>query len=80
MAGALRKPVIGLFRGRRPEHANRYPQARVIFGADHSCDSVCQWNHCQVEPCRQLNALSIDEVLSEIKRVYEERRVINAGN
>jgi lipopolysaccharide heptosyltransferase III len=66
MAGALGKTVIGLFRGRRPEHANRYPQARVIFGADHSCEKFCQWNRCRAEPCRQLNAISTDEVLNEI--------------
>ena len=66
MAGALGKTVIGLFRGRRPEHANRYPQARVIFGADHSCEKFCQWNRCRAEPCRQLNAISIEEVLNEI--------------
>jgi lipopolysaccharide heptosyltransferase III len=63
MAGALGKPVIGLFRGRRPEHANRYPQARVIFGSEHSCEKLCQWNRCQAEPCRQLNAISTDKVL-----------------
>ena len=72
MAGALGKPIIGLFRGRRPEHANRYPMTRVIFGNDHSCERFCRWNHCRAEPCRQLDALSTDEVLSEIKRVYEE--------
>ena len=66
MAGALGKPIIGLFRARRPEHAKRYPQARVIFGADHSCERSCRWNHCQAEPCRQLNAISTYEVLNEI--------------
>jgi len=80
MAGALGKPIIGLFRGRRPEHANRYPRTRVIFGADHTCERFCQWNHCQAEPCRQLDALSIDEVLGEIMRVYEKQPVINTGD
>src|SRR5262249_17893673 len=75
MAGALGKPIVGLFRGRRPEHANRYPRTRVIFGADLSCERHCRWNHCQAEPCRQLDALSIDEVLSEISKVCEEQRV-----
>lgn len=63
MAGALGKPIIGMFRARRPEHANRYPQARVIFGSDHSCEKSCRWDRCQAEPCRQLNAISTDEVL-----------------
>ena len=80
MAGALAKPIIGLFRGSRPEHANRYSRTRVIFGADHSCERFCRWNHCQAEPCRQLDALTTDEVLSEVRKFYEEQRVINAGN
>lgn len=80
MAGALGKPIIGLFRGRRPEHANRYLRARVIFGADHSCEKLCQWNRCRAEPCRQLNAITTDEVLNEIGKVYEEQRVINIGS
>src|SRR5262249_46765781 len=66
MAGALGKPIIGLFRGRRPEHAGRYPQARGILGDDSACEKFCQWNRCQAEPCRQLNSLSIDEVLSRV--------------
>lgn len=65
MAGALGKPVVGLFRSRRPEHANRYPQAKVIFGSDHSCEKFCRWDRCQADPCRQLNAISTDEVLHD---------------
>ncbi len=72
MAGALGRPIVGLFRGRRPEHANRYPQSRVIFGADQSCERHCRWNYCQAEPCRQLGAVSTDEVLSEIGIVTEK--------
>ena len=72
MAGALSKQVIGLFRGRRPEHAGRYPRLRIILGADSTCDKFCQWNYCQAEPCRQLNSLSSDEVLSEFRRVFIE--------
>jgi heptosyltransferase I len=66
MAGALGKPIIGLFRGRRPEHANRYPRARVIFGAYPSCEEVCRWDSCRAEPCHEINAISIEEVLKEI--------------
>jgi len=72
MAGALGRPIIGLFRGRSPGHANRYPQTRVILGADHSCEKLCQWDRCHVEPCRQLNAISTDEVLNEIIGVATE--------
>jgi ADP-heptose:LPS heptosyltransferase len=72
MAGALGKPIIGLFRGRSPGHANRYPQGRVILGGDHSCEKLCRWDRCHAEPCRQLNAISIDEVLSEINGAVTE--------
>jgi ADP-heptose:LPS heptosyltransferase len=76
MAGALGKPVIGLFRGRRPEHADRYPQARVIFGFDHSCEKSCRWDRCQAEPCRQLNAISTDEVLHDTCAALQQSHLI----
>jgi ADP-heptose:LPS heptosyltransferase len=75
MAGALGKPIIGLFRGRRPEHANRYPHAKVIFGPDHYCEKSCLWNHCQAEPCRQLNAISTDEVLYDTCASLQQRHL-----
>jgi len=75
MAGALGKPIIGLFRARRPEHANRYPHAKVIFGPDHSCEKSCLWNRCQAEPCRQLNAISTDEVLYDTCASLQQRHL-----
>lgn len=71
MAGALGKPIVGLFRGSRPEHAGRYPRARILLGRDGACEKLCQWNRCQAEPCRQLNALSVEEVLNEAMRAHE---------
>ncbi len=67
IAGALERPLVGLFRARRPEHAGRYPQARVVFGQDASCARRCEWNRCRTTPCRQMNALSVGDVLEAIQ-------------
>ena len=67
IAGALRRPLVGLFRARRPEHAGRYPQAKVVFGQDASCARRCEWNRCRTTPCRQMNALSVGDVLEAIQ-------------
>jgi ADP-heptose:LPS heptosyltransferase len=67
MAGALGRPIVGLFRGSRPEHAARYPRARVLFGQDAACDVQCGWNRCHAAPCRQLTALRVDAVLDAIE-------------
>ena len=66
IAGALGRPLIGLFRARRPEHAARYPQARVVLGQDSTCQARCRWDHCRELPCRQLSALSVGEVLDAV--------------
>lgn len=71
IAGALNRPSIGLFRARRPEHANRYPSAQVIFGTDPSCNSKCTWNRCQVAPCRQMSNISVSQVLQQIQSLLD---------
>ncbi|HKI18638.1 MAG TPA: glycosyltransferase family 9 protein, partial [Isosphaeraceae bacterium] len=67
IAGALERPLVGLFRARRPEHAGRYPQAKVIFGQAPTCTQRCEWNRCRTTPCRQMNALSLSDVLEAIQ-------------
>jgi ADP-heptose:LPS heptosyltransferase len=67
VAGALGRPLVGLFRAKRPEHANRYPQARVALGQDSACDMNCRWDRCQTTPCRQMSALSVRDVLEAIR-------------
>jgi len=67
IAGALRRPLVGLFRARRPEHAGRYPLAKVVFGQEPACSRQCQWNRCKELPCRQLNALSVGGILNAIR-------------
>jgi ADP-heptose:LPS heptosyltransferase len=63
VAGALGRPLVGLFRAWRPEHAARYPQARVAFGEDPSCERRCRWDRCQALPCRQLLSITPGQVL-----------------
>ncbi|MBW3599046.1 MAG: glycosyltransferase family 9 protein, partial [Planctomycetes bacterium] len=67
IAGALGRPLVGLFRARRPEHAHRYPQARVVFGRYQNCQSECQWHQCSRVPCRQLESISVADVMSLVR-------------
>lgn len=66
IAGALGRPLVGLFRGRRPEHANRYSQARVVFGQNNLCAAECRWDSCRVQPCRQMADISAGMVLTAL--------------
>ncbi|WP_352431621.1 glycosyltransferase family 9 protein [Pyrinomonas sp.] len=66
IAGALHKPIIGLFRARRPEHAAAYPMARVVFGRDAECEAECDWDRCKEIPCRQMLSITVQEVLKVI--------------
>lgn len=71
MAGALRRPLVGLFRKRRPEHADRYPQARVLLGQNTDCESHCRWDHCVSTPCRQLAAITVADVVDAMARALQ---------
>lgn len=66
IAGALRKLIVGLFRARRPEHAEHYPTATAILGSDEICQTKCRWDYCRVNPCRQLSEISVEAVLREV--------------
>jgi ADP-heptose:LPS heptosyltransferase len=69
LAGSLGTPLIGLFRARRPEHAGHYAQTDVVFGRNEACMRECDWDRCQVQPCRQMAALSAGEVREAIQRI-----------
>jgi ADP-heptose:LPS heptosyltransferase len=71
IAGALGRPIVGLFRARRPEHATRYPQTHVVFGNESSCNKRCRWDRCQSQPCRQLKALCVDELMRAVGQLRE---------
>lgn len=65
IAGALKKPTIGLFRARRPEHARHYPTAETIFGLNESCQKHCRWDYCQANPCKQLFNITVEDVFKK---------------
>jgi ADP-heptose:LPS heptosyltransferase len=66
ISGALGRPLIGLFRDRRPEHALRYPQARVVFGEYEACARECGWDRCAAAACRQMCRLPADRVAAAL--------------
>lgn len=69
IAGALGRPLVGLFRARRPEHAGRYAGARVLLGRDERCAGECEWDRCRAAPCRQMNALSVGEAAEAVREI-----------
>jgi len=71
VAGALRCPLVGLFRAGRPEHAGRYPHARVVYGNEPACEARCRGRRCRTLPCRQMGAISVADVLGAVGRALE---------
>jgi ADP-heptose:LPS heptosyltransferase len=68
ITGALRKPTIGLFRARRPEHSEHYPTATTILGFDKTCQMKCKWDYCRSNPCSQLSDISVDSVIDKVNQ------------
>ncbi len=73
LAGALGRPLVGLFRARWPAHAHRYPHAQVLFGNDPGCESRCSWDGCRIVPCRQMAALAVADVMRAAGRSCRSR-------
>ena len=69
IGGALGRPLLGLFRARRPEHGRRYPQAEVLFGREALCDARCEWDSCRLDPCAQMASLTAEEVVSAADQI-----------
>jgi ADP-heptose:LPS heptosyltransferase len=69
IAGALRKPIVGLFRDRRPEHAGRYSKTEIVFGEDPECAKSCDWERCADDPCRQMMNISVEAVAGAADRI-----------
>jgi ADP-heptose:LPS heptosyltransferase len=74
IAGALNKPIIGLFRERSPQLAGQNLSADVIFGDDAECRKQCGWNFCRTIPCCQLSNISV----ADVARAFE--KVLSAAN
>jgi ADP-heptose:LPS heptosyltransferase len=69
IGGALSRPLIGLFRSVRPEHAQHYPLAQIAFGEEKSCNKHCRWDYCRRIPCRQLSALTVSQILEQLRKL-----------
>ncbi|HEX8638283.1 MAG TPA: glycosyltransferase family 9 protein [Pyrinomonadaceae bacterium] len=70
LAGALGKPIVGLFRERSPQLAGQYATADVIFGQDEECIKQCGWDFCRTIPCRQLSDISAANVELTVKSIF----------
>lgn len=66
IAGALRRPIVGMFRSTRPEHARQYETAKVVLGENDRCMRVCRWDSCENETCRQMENISVDELTKSV--------------
>lgn len=73
IAGAMRRPLIGLFRASRPEHADRYDKARVLMHDHLSCRGRCKWNHCAYAPCRQMQLIQPSEICEAAHAILSDR-------
>lgn len=73
IAGAVGAPTLGLFRASRPEHAQRYPTGRAVFGDDPSCRRDCDWDRCAQLPCRSMGAISAEVVLASLDDMLRAR-------
>ena len=71
IGGALGRPLIGLFRARRPEHGQRYVKSQVIFGHNAECEARCAWDSCRLDSCAQMASLSSEEVISAVDGALE---------
>ena len=81
VAGALQRPLVGIFRSSRPEHAGRYPQSQVILGHCPPCEHACTWDRCRASPCLQMDGISSREIVDRVARHFREvsPHTINSG-
>ncbi|MFN2502106.1 MAG: glycosyltransferase family 9 protein [Pyrinomonadaceae bacterium] len=72
IAGAMGKPVIGLFRSSRPEHAGAYKTATTLLGTDENCAGNCSWDHCRTVPCRQMQNIDVKDVIETVDEILSK--------
>lgn len=66
IAGALGKPVVGLFRQIRPELSGIYPTVFPLFGEHHDCKQQCRWDECNFAPCKQMENISVSNIIGSL--------------
>lgn len=75
IAGALRRPTVGLFRAIRPEYATLYPTVVPLFWEEGTaCLPGCSWESwygCQAQPCRQLEGISTEAMLTAVQKLLQ---------
>ena len=79
IAGALGRPLVGLFRARRPEHAGRYAAARVVFGEHAACTAECEWDRCAAPACRQMARIDSNDVAAAVDAVEARHHAASAS-
>lgn len=69
LAGALRRPCVGLFRAIRPEHAHRYQTVVPLFWekGEPFCSPGCRWDGCAQTPCRQMAGITSQRIIDQTK-------------
>lgn len=67
LAGALRRPCVGLFRAIRPEHAHRYRTVVPLFWEEErfTCSPQCRWDGCAHMPCRQMVGIAPERIVAQ---------------
>lgn len=69
LAGALSRPVVGLFRKSRPEHAGRYDFSRVLLGNNSSCVGRCRWDWCAHTPCNSMAMIGTPDIMVQVREL-----------
>jgi ADP-heptose:LPS heptosyltransferase len=76
VAGALARPIVGVFRSRNPMHESRYETLSPVLGRDAECQAQCSVYRCRgtnpyllSEPCAEMSAIAPEDVLRGFERL-----------
>lgn len=82
LAGAFRRPCVGLFRAIRPEHAHRYRTVVPVFWEQggSACSPKCKWwlpawDGCAYTPCRQIAGIAPRRVVDQTKALLQAYQI-----
>jgi ADP-heptose:LPS heptosyltransferase len=80
LAGARKRPAVGLFRAIRPEYGSLYPSVvPVLWDGGETCLEGCSWDSwhgCRTTPCRQLVGIPVEKIVAASKRQFENTEPI----
>jgi ADP-heptose:LPS heptosyltransferase len=76
VAGAMRRPIVGLFRSRSPVHEKRYKTLSPVLGKDEACRARCGVYRCRgmnphllSEPCAEMSTIVPEDVIHGFERM-----------